>query len=515
MHFALYTLHFRDSLAFFSVYGIVYTCGRKKFMAIPITGETTTGESRDLFIPTLFLTGAALILAWLDPVYVRFQPYPVETLVVTGVELVVVWLATLTRNMKLLYASVGIVFLTIIAQAATQPSPLSVPILAIWPLRIVLVLLVAGSWIFLMRPPAWLGRAVGAFLISTLAAVLFWGGPATGSALFGWNIPLPIVNFSPYWLAVDSQNTIYASDGYAGVVWVFDESGNPKGTIRPSRAPQVPTPGPGILPVGIEEEVIMSNMTLSRGGPTPVPGAPAPNLGGGGAFDFCGLAVDHNDQLYTIDTLDPTGYKILRFNREGDITARWNTPEGYGPTRGCLSTDEDHIYLASRFGKIYVLDYEGNELRSIDVAYQPFGMYPDGDGNILSLGPNMFNRIDPGTGSVITYTLPMPEQGLQVPYQAMIVTRDKEVLVSDLGNSLVLKINPQLDAIMGKIGEPGVWPGQFQGLGGLAQDKEGRIYVADWQSRVIQRFMPNGEIDALWWAARSFPENAVPEGEID
>jgi sugar lactone lactonase YvrE len=65
------------------------------------------------------------------------------------------------------------------------------------------------------------------------------------------------------------------------------------------------------------------------------------------------------------------------------------------------------------------------------------------------------------------------------------------------------------------VGEPGVWPGQFQGLGGLAQDAQGRIYVADWLSRVIQRFTPDGEIDALWWAARPFPENAVPEGEID
>jgi sugar lactone lactonase YvrE len=104
---------------------------------------------------------------------------------------------------------------------------------------------------------------------------------------------------------------------------------------------------------------------------------------------------------------------------------------------------------------------------------------------------------------------------LQIPYQALLVTRDGDVLVSDTGNSEVLKIGPDLDAIVGMVGEPGVWPGQFQGLGGLAQDAQGRIYVADWLSRVIQRFTPDGEIDALWWAARPFPENAVPEGEID
>ena len=473
---------------------------------------SSTGESRDLLIPTIFLTGAALILAWIDPIYLHFRAYHVETLVAIGVELALVWFAALRRDMRLLYVGAGLVFVTIAVQATTQPSPLSIPVLAIWPLRIVLVILVVGSWAFLMRPPSWLGRAVGAFLVSTVAAVLFWGGPATGAALFGWNIPLPVVNFSPYWLAVDSHNTIYASDGYAGVIWVFDEGGTPKGTIRPARAPQPPTPGPGILPVGIEEELRLANVSLL---PSPTPLAGVSSLGIPGAFDFCGLAVDRNDNLYTVDTLDPTGYKMLRFDREGNIMARWDTPEGYGPTRGCVAVDSERIYLASRFGKIYVYDYDGNLQREVKVSYQPFGVYPDGKGNLLSLGPNVFNRIDPGSGSVMTHTLPLPEQGLQIPYQAMLVTREGDLLVSDLGNNRVFKINPQLDAITGKIGEPGVWPGEFQGLGGLAQDAQGRIYVADWQSRVIQRFTPDGEIDALWWAARSFPENAAPEGEID
>jgi DNA-binding beta-propeller fold protein YncE len=483
-------------------------------MSSSLIGETPSGESRDLLLPTVFLTGAALILAWLDPVYFHFHAYPLETLGAVALELVFVWFAVLRWSMRLLYVGTGLVFATIAVQAATQPSPLSVPILAIWPLRIVLVLMVLGSWAFLMRPPDWLRRAVAAFLTSSVVAVLFWGGPATGTALFGWNIPLPVVNFSPYWLAVDSHNTIYASDGFAGVVWVFDEGGTPKGTIRPARAPQPPTPGPGILPVGIEEQLIVANVSLLPS-PTPITGTGAINLGGGGAFDFCGLAVDRSDHLYIVDTLDPAGYKVLRFDREGNITARWDTPQGYGPTRGCLAIDGEHIYLASRFGKIYVLDYEGNVQREIHVAYQPFGVYPDGKGGLVSLGHNVFNKIDVATGEVLTTTLPLPAQGLQIPYQAMLVTKDGDVLVSDTGNNRVLRIGPGLDAIEGNIGDPGVWPGQFQGLGGLAQDAQGRIYAADWLSRVIQRFTPEGEIDALWWAARSFPENAVPEGEID
>lgn len=494
----------------------VILAATESVMGDTLNSKINSGERRDLIVPTVFLTGAALILAWLDPVNIHFQTYPTETLAVTVLEVAFLWFAALSRNMRLYYIAVGVLLVTIAVEVTTQPAPLSVPVVAIWPLRILLVLLVMGAWGFLMRPPTWLGRGLIAFLVSTVAVVLFWGGPATGAALFGWNIPLPLINFSPYWLAVDSRNTIYASDGFGGVVWVFDENGTPKGTIRPSRAPQVPTPGPGILPAGVEEEIIIANTVSLFPTATPGPNStPAPAPVGPGAFNFCGLAIDRNDNLYTIDTLDPTGFKILSFNRQGDIRSRWSTPEGYGPTRGCLAIDDERIYLASRYGKIYIMDYEGNLEREVEVGYQPFGVYPDGKGRMVVLGPNIFNRVEISSGAVMTYTLPLPEQGLQIPYQAMLVTQTGEVLVSDMGNSTVLRIGPELDAIIGKIGEPGVWPGQFQGLGGLAQDRQGRIYVADWQSRVIQRFTPDGEIDALWWAARSFPENAVPEGEID
>jgi sugar lactone lactonase YvrE len=43
-------------------------------------------------------------------------------------------------------------------------------------------------------------------------------------------------------------------------------------------------------------------------------------------------------------------------------------------------------------------------------------------------------------------------------------------------------------------------PGQLGQLGGLAQDADGRIYVADVGHRVIQRFTASGHIDALYWS---------------
>ena len=481
----------------------------------PVNTASGTAEvaeqERDLVLPAIFLTGAALILAWLDPLYFQFRSYPIETIVVVLVELALVWFAVWRRNMALLYIGVGLVLATLAVQSVTQPSPLSVPIVAIWPLRMLLVVLVGVPWAFLMRPPGWLNRGLVAFVVSTVLVLGFWGGPATGAALFGWNVALPIVNFSPYWLAIDSHNTVYASDTYGGVVWVFDQSGSARGTIRPARAPAVGTPGPGVLPVGIEEELRLAHVSLLptpaptvAGGPTTgaVPGVPL--LAG---FDFCGLAVDGGDNLYTIDTSNPPTFSILQFNPDGNITGRWAMPSDYGPTRGCIAADNKYLYVASRFGAILVYDFDGNLLRTIPVAYQPFGIAPDHKGKLLVLGPNLLNRIDPETSTIVTSTLPMPQQNLTIPYQALAVLQDGDVLVTDVGNNQVLRINSTLDAIMAKLGGQGVWPGEFQWPGGLAQDAQGRIYIADAQNRVIQRFDANGKVEAIWWAARSYPEN--------
>ena len=70
------------------------------------------------------------------------------------VELALVWFGVWRRNMALLYVGVGLVLATLAVQSVTQPSPLSVRIVTIWPLRMLLVVLVGVPWAFLMRPPS-------------------------------------------------------------------------------------------------------------------------------------------------------------------------------------------------------------------------------------------------------------------------------------------------------------------------------------------------------------------------
>jgi hypothetical protein len=72
--------------------------------------------------------------------------------------------------------------------------------------------------------------------------------------------------------------------------------------------------------------------------------------------------------------------------------------------------------------------------------------------------------------------------------------------------------------LLGTIGKPGsvvtgYFPGQFGGLGGLAQDNQGRIYVADWQLGVIQRFNSAGDLEAVITAPGEAPAPVVGEEE--
>jgi hypothetical protein len=473
--------------------------------------KPSEADEHDLWLPSLYVSAAATILAFITPVHIQFQPRLVESVVAAGLVVLIVLIATLRRNMPLLFAGVGALFLIAGAGVVTQPSVLTVPVVAIWPLRMSLVLLIALPWAFLMRPPQLLRRALVAIVVPSFLAILLWGGPATGAILLGWRVPLPQRSFSPFWIAAGGGGTVYATDARGGLVWVFDESGNPKGTIRPSNAPAVLTPGPGIIPVGIEEEINLSGMGLV---PTPTPRSAIGTLGFPPSyFEFCGIAADLMDNLYAVDIVDPGGYKLLRFDHDGMITARWTVPEGYEPSNNCLAADRDHVYLSDRTGKIYVLDYNGREQKTLDLRTMPLAISAIGDDKLTVITPNLLTHFTVSSGAVITVSLPAPQDKLQTP---MLVRRNGETLVTNHETREIVRINGTTGKVLGIIGGPGFLPGQFGDIGGLAEDGQGRLYVTDYQHRVIQRFTPDDRIDAVWWATLTTGEpGETEEGEFE
>jgi hypothetical protein len=448
----------------------------------PLGSETETWRG-ELWLPSIFLVAAALILSVIVPIHVDFQPRPVESaiaaLMAGGV---MVW-GVLRQRTPIMLAGAGLLVLLMALGLGTQPVQLGVPLASVWPLRVGLLLLVTLAWAFLMGPPLWARRALTAVAIPLAAMLLLTGWPAVSSQLSNV-VPLP-ATFSPYWLAVDSRGTLYAGNADGDSIMVFDRTGAPIGTLWPNAAPEVGVRGPGIRPVGYPTPIAAAVPTPSALGLAPA------------AFTFCGLATGPGDFLYVVDPLD---MNLLKFDKEGNIAARRPLPDLFEGARGCIAVDDQYIYLASRFGTISILDHEGDVLREVKLSYQPFGISPDWEGNLMVMGFNMVNRVEAATGNLESIPLPTGGGQIQSGYQAMVVSRSGEIVATDLVGRQVVRIDLEGQRLLGTIGGPGALPGQFQSMGGLAEDLDGNIYVADWQPGVVHRFTPRGDIDAVLWA---------------
>ena len=469
------------------------------------TSNKTGGQQTDKWLASIYLCAAATLLAFIDPVTIQFEPRPVESLVAAGVGSLLVLFATARRMRVLLYAGVAFLFALILVCVITQPSALNVPVVSIWPLRMLLVMLVGFPWALLMHPGPLLRRTLLGVAGPTVIAVLLWGGPATVAHTLGARVPVAARNFAPFWMAVGGQGPLYATDARGGMVWVFDPSGTPRGTLRPAYAPAIPTPGPGILPTGIDEEIGLAGMGVV---PTRTP---RPGMEGMGLnpsyFEFCGLASDASDNLYTIDIIGSDGYKLLRFDREGNITARWPLAKDYAPSDYCVTSDRDHLYLSSSNHKTYVLDYEGNFQKEIDLGFQPYGVARAGDGRLIVVAPNMLAHVDVASSEVTTVTLKPTTGVLMMPVQPL---PNGDVLVTNHITSEIVRVRGDTGEIVGTIGGPGSAPGQFAEIGSIAVDQAGHVFVSDWRHRVIQKFSASGKLEAVWWANLSVAVPGLP-----
>ncbi len=112
-------------------------------------------------------------------------------------------------------------------------------------------------------------------------------------------------------------------------------------------------------------------------------------------------------------------------------------------------------------------------------------------------GPGALVGLEVRDGNITTNKLATPPLEYQLP---MLVRRNGEVLLSDHQALTVVRWDPINGKVLGTIGEPGLLPGQFGDVGGMAEDSAGRLYVADPVNRAIQRFGTDGKIDAVWSA---------------
>ncbi|HET6313788.1 MAG TPA: hypothetical protein VFH60_08135 [Chloroflexia bacterium] len=475
----------------------------------------------DPLLSSVFLAAAALILALQNPIYVELKPRPVESMVLCAVGIVLLAGANVLRNMPMLGAGSAVLLLVVAAGTMSQPAQLAVPLIAAWPLRVGVVLLVAAAWAFLLQPPWWARRALLAFLLPSALLLLYWIVPPVVYPMLGFRLQ-PIVNnkVPPYWIAVDRHGGVYATDLNGMLVWAFDPLGQPRGAMNLTKAPPTPGPGPGFAPVGFGNEVDAIGSRLLRSTPTPSAGAAPVPRSAITAFDFCGIATDARDNLYLADLFDPRGYKLLRLDLNGNLTARWDIPAEQLPTNDCLTVDSQYIYLSvlerGQKGRILVYDHGGNLVREIDLPFLPLSVsarddWPAGDTRgraILIMGQGGVQRLDLDGNDSNLRLLFTPPPEYQVP---MLLTSKGEVLLTNRQSLQVGRFNPDTGELLGTWGGGGSMPGLFGDIGSLAEDSQGRIYVSDPVNGVIHRVATDGMVTAVLWA----PMFGIPPAPIE
>jgi hypothetical protein len=446
----------------------------------------------------LALVAGAALYGALSPPVVGFHPRPVPALALVGVGALAMFVPARRpwgawprwSGAAMLWGVVGwCVF--------SQVAPLTQPLSLVWGLRGMPLVVAAGLWLWPQLPRTWSRRALAAVALPTVASL----------ALVAWSSPPHPLDFQPYYVAVDGHGTIYVSDAASPVIRVFAAGGRLSAKLRPGLASRQGPPGPGFSPPGPYNDPDGLGVPRATPGTGIVSGALRPWPPGADDFWFCGLAVDHVDRLYVPDWLRG---RMLRFAPDGRLEARWPLPSGFQPSLGCVATAGDDVYLSDARGAVLRLDAGGAVLARWTLPEPIVGgitIAPDTP-TLYALARARVYRLDlAGAGAWTSWPLPAPWGPLGQPYQAIVALTGERLLVTNLAAHRVDVYAGADGRPIGHWGARGPWPGQFGQVGGLARDRSGRVYIADFDHRALQRFTGSGRIDALY---RS-PDDDEPE----
>ena len=433
-------------------------------------------------LPTLLVVVVALIagaLCLVMPPLFAFEPQPA-----VGIALIVIgaaaalWRGTRPRVRAVAHL-VGATLLwgTVLWCALSQVISFAEPASVILARRALPILLFAGIWAYFWLPRVWQQRTAVAVVVPCVLAFVFAGWVNTPNVLY----------FQPYYLAVDSHQTLYASDRDTSVIRVFAPDGTLRAKLWPGLANRQGPPGPGFSPTGPYGDpdrlglspIKSINKTVTYWTPQQDP------------FQFCGLAVDSHDRLYVPD---PRHGLMLRFSDDGHLQARWSLPVDYQAPPGCVAIEQDRVYLADQRGLVQALTPDGEKLTQQWQLPEPIGdITVSRDGRSLyALSSTHVYAVEMLTGKTAAWPLTTTSGGIAALSSGRVA----------VGNHLspYLDIYCQNGSVCGRIGETGDWPGQLGQVGGLTTDQYGRIYVADYLNRVVQCFTPAGHVTALYWS---------------
>ncbi len=430
------------------------------------------------------LVALALSLFW--PPIVDFHPARLPALALSALGLAGLMLPRLLRGWRRVALQVvgfallwGVIGWCVLA----QPVALNRPLVLEQSLRALPVVAAAGLAALLLAPFAWQRRAVVALTVPTLLAL----------GVIVYQTPPNVIDFRPYWLAVDSRGTLYVTDVESPVIRIFAPDGTLQAKIRPRLSARKGPPGIGLSPPGPWNDpnrlgVPNLNRPPSAGWLRPWP----PNTD---EFLFCGLTLDRQDRLYVLDWL---GNQMLRFTPDGTMDELWPLPADYEPSFGCLASDATHLYIGDDRGQVLTYDFAGHLLGTEMLPAGALrGLSADGAGHLYALIDNQVWRETLATRERILWNLPPPQGALGFPYETLLALGNDQLLVSDLNHNRLLRYSGE-GQLLGTLGGPGNQPGQFAGVGALALGPGQHLYVTDSDHRVVQRMTLAGTVDGLY-----------------
>jgi DNA-binding beta-propeller fold protein YncE len=227
-----------------------------------------------------------------------------------------------------------------------------------------------------------------------------------------------------------------------------------------------------------------------------------------------GIAIDKNDNVYVVDTLN---FRIIKFDRDGNIITEWGkqgSGEGEFSSPKAITLDRD--------GDVYITDIKNNCIQKFDsmgnfVAKfggkdqfnSPCGIGVDRNKNIyVSDSGNRRIQILKSDGSSGIWSVGGEPAGISI---SSTVDGNDIIWVVNSFNHQVQKydINGTLQKEWGSFGSNS---GQFQFPYGICVDQDGNIYVADTSNNRIQKFNADGTFLFAWQAPESIGGLGNPFG---
>ncbi len=304
----------------------------------------------------------------------------------------------------------------------------------------------------------------------------------------------------PLFLAADASGNVYVAENEyntirtttpAGVVTTLAGSTTVTGSIN-GTGPAAAFQEPYGVAVDASGNVYVSDDTTLR---VVTPSGTVSTLAGVESIGFAdgatsaarffgptGMAVDASGNAYVADTNNDTVRKVSLFGAVTTLAGSAGNPgssDGTGAAAGFNSPDGVTV---DGSGNVYVADTENSTIRKITPA-----------GVVTTLAGSAGNPgSSDGSGSAARFRVPI----------GVAVDSSGNVYVSDSGNYTIRRITPagMVTTLAGSAGVSGSANGtggaaSFGGLGGLALDASGNIFVADETS--VRKVTATGSVSTL------------------